>query len=205
MFSSIINMIYHDIFSKILQESGAKRLSGSLSESDSPPVSFSDIFNSVSGNSGQPLNFVTNNPVNAAKTSAPASGNASGNIDILINRAAQKYNLNPNLIRSVIKAESSFRSDAVSHAGAMGLMQLMPGTAKSLGVTDPFDPAQNIDGGSKYLRQMMDMFGDVKLALAAYNAGPGNVQKYNGIPPFQETQNYVPKVLSEMNRLDLKA
>lgn len=113
-----------------------------------------------------------------------------------IKNAAGKYNLPEKLIESVIQAESNFQVDAVSPAGAQGLMQLMPGTAKELGVDDPFDVRQNIDGGAGYLRQMMDRFGgDVKLALAAYNAGLGNVEKYNGNVPFRETQAYIERVL----------
>ena len=94
------------------------------------------------------------------------------------------------------KAESNFRASATSRCGAMGVMQLMPGTAKSLGVTDAYDARQNIMAGSKYLAKLLDKYdGDTKLALAAYNAGSGNVAKYGGIPPFKETQNYVKRVL----------
>ncbi|WP_413077647.1 lytic transglycosylase domain-containing protein [Solibacillus isronensis] len=117
-----------------------------------------------------------------------------------ITAAAKKYNLPEKLITSVIKQESNFNASATSAAGASGLMQLMPATARYLGVSDRFDPAQNIMGGAKYLRQMLDQFdNNVETALAAYNAGPGNVKKYGGIPPFQETQNYVKKIMNFMN------
>lgn len=107
---------------------------------------------------------------------------------------AKKYNLDPRLVRGVIEVESAFKPYAVSHAGAGGLMQLMPGTAYHLGCRDRFDPEQNIEAGAKYLRQMMDRFGNWDLAIAAYNAGPGNVERAGGIPPFRETQRYVVKV-----------
>ena len=112
-------------------------------------------------------------------------------------KAAQKYDLPVNLIKSVIRAESNFQVKAVSRAGAQGLMQLMPATARELGVKNPFNIEQNIDGGSRYLRKMLDSFGgDLKLALAAYNAGPEAVIKYGGkIPPYRETQQYVRRVL----------
>lgn len=114
-----------------------------------------------------------------------------------IRTAAAKYHLPAGLIRGMIQAESDFNVRAVSPAGAQGLMQLMPDTARELGVTDPFDINQNIDGGSRYLRKMLDRFrGDLKLALAAYNAGPGAVESYGGrVPPFAETRAYVRKVL----------
>lgn len=110
--------------------------------------------------------------------------------------ASDTYQVPVNLLKAVAKAESDFTPDAVSHCGAQGIMQLMPATARSLGVANAFDPAQNIMGGAKFLRQLLDRFdGNVTLALAGYNAGPGAVQKYGGVPPYKETQNYVTKVL----------
>ena len=113
-----------------------------------------------------------------------------------VQKAAEKYNLPPELIKAVIRAESNFEVRAVSPAGAQGLMQLMPATAKELGVINPFDIEQNIDGGARYLRIMLDQFGgSVRKALAAYNAGPGTVSKYGGRVPYPETRQYVQRVL----------
>lgn len=120
-------------------------------------------------------------------------------MDDIFRSASKKYNVPENLLKAVAKAESGFDPKAVSRCGAQGVMQLMPQTAKALGVTDSFDAEQNIMGGAKYLSQMLDKYdGDTKLALAAYNAGSGNVAKYGGIPPFKETQNYVVKVTKYM-------
>jgi soluble lytic murein transglycosylase-like protein len=133
--------------------------------------------------------------------SDPEAGNGTGanteqQISEGIEKAAKKYHLSEKLIKSVIRTESNFKPDAVSPAGAQGLMQLMPSTARELGVNDPFDIQQNIDGGAAYLRRMLDRFGqNLRLALAAYNAGPGTVEKYNGAVPFRETREYVDRVL----------
>jgi hypothetical protein len=117
--------------------------------------------------------------------------------DSIIQKASSTYGIDDDLIRAVIQQESGGRNGLTSSAGAQGLMQLMPATARSLGVTDPNDPVQNIMAGSKYLAQQIKAFGgDVRLGLAAYNAGAGNVKKYGGIPPFKETRNYVNKIMS---------
>lgn len=119
-------------------------------------------------------------------------------MDSIFEEASALYQIPSKLLRAVAKAESGFNSKAVSKAGAMGVMQLMPGTARSLGVSDPYNARQNILGGAKYLKQNLDRFGgDVSLALAAYNAGPGSVTKYGGIPPYKETQNYVKKIMAD--------
>ncbi|MNS67149.1 Soluble lytic murein transglycosylase precursor [compost metagenome] len=117
-------------------------------------------------------------------------------LEAMIGRVAAKHGVPDWLVRNVVKAESGGNPIARSPVGAMGLMQLMPGTAAELGVSDPFNPAENLDGGTRYLRQMLDRFGgDVAKAVAAYNAGPGAVEKHGGIPPYAETQAYVKRVL----------
>jgi soluble lytic murein transglycosylase-like protein len=118
-------------------------------------------------------------------------------IDALVGQNAQAQAVDPALVKAIIANESGFNANATSSVGAQGLMQLMPGTASALGVTDAYDPAQNVAGGTKYIRQLLDRFnGDVRLAVAAYNAGPGAVEKYAGVPPYTETQNYVQNVLA---------
>lgn len=116
--------------------------------------------------------------------------------DDTLQAAAERYGLDPALLKAIAHAESGFSPLAVSHAGAKGIMQLMDATARHLGVEDSFDPAQNIDGGARFLRQLLDRYnGDELLAVAAYNAGPGAIDRWGGLPPYSETRAYVPRVM----------
>ncbi|KUJ95818.1 MAG: hypothetical protein PWR24_1405 [Desulfonauticus sp.] len=117
-------------------------------------------------------------------------------VDKLIEVYSKNYGVDADLIRAVVKVESNYEPEAVSAKGAQGLMQITPITQKELNLDVPFDPASNLEAGIRYLRSLLDQFQDVRLALAAYNAGPGNVKRYGGIPPFKETINYVRKVLA---------
>jgi soluble lytic murein transglycosylase-like protein len=116
-------------------------------------------------------------------------------IDEIVSEIAEKFNIESSLVKAIIVAESNCNPNAVSRKGAQGLMQLMPSTAKDMNVTKPFDPHDNILGGVKYIKGLLASYGNLKLALAAYNAGPGTVEKYAGIPPYRETINYVDKVM----------
>ncbi|WP_036041371.1 lytic transglycosylase domain-containing protein [Leptospira alstonii] len=121
-------------------------------------------------------------------------GDRNGSLTEIIRKESEKNHLDPALVQSVIKAESGFKADAVSPKGAIGLMQLMPSTANLLGVDDPSDPAENVAGGTKFLSDLLHKYKNLDHALAAYNAGPGAVDRYGGIPPYKETQKYVEKV-----------
>jgi soluble lytic murein transglycosylase-like protein len=135
--------------------------------------------------------------VGAQPTAAPAGAGTEGSqYDALIEQAAARNGVDPAILHGLIQQESAFNPNSTSSAGAAGLTQLMPGTASSLGVANPLNPAESIEGGARYLSQMMGKFsGNTTDALAAYNAGPGAVQKYGGVPPYAETQSYVSKVL----------
>jgi len=122
----------------------------------------------------------------------------------LVSAASARYHLDPDLVNSVIHAESGFKANAVSRKGAQGLMQLMPETASDLGVADAFDPAANVEGGTRYLRELLEHYNfDLLKALAAYNAGPQRVEQYRGVPPYYETQTYVARVVRDFNRKKL--
>jgi len=138
----------------------------------------------------------------AASTETPGSNIAK--IADVVNTASDHSQLDPDLIASVIHAESGFNPNAVSRKGAQGLMQLMPQTASKLGVTNPFDPAANVEGGAKYLRELLERYDfDLIKALAAYNAGPQRVEQYHGVPPYYETQAYVARIVRDFNRKKL--
>jgi soluble lytic murein transglycosylase-like protein len=164
-------------------------------QASTPALASGSQASSPALSSGSPtIPFAT--PTTTATTAPAGAGSASAGYDSLIEQAAARNGVDPAVLHGLIQQESGFDPHATSSAGALGLTQLMPGTAASLGVTEPLDPAQSIEGGAHYLGEMLrDFGGDTEKALAAYNAGPGAVQRYDGVPPYAETQQYVSKVL----------
>ena len=148
------------------------------------------------------LSFGDSPTLEQAAANGPAPSKSS--LAVLISEIAGRYQLDPDFVASVVKAESGFHPGAISPKGAQGLMQLMPGTAAQLGVKNVFDPAANVDGGTKYLRTLLDKYkGDAAKALAAYNAGPQRVEQYGGVPPYRETLAYITRIINDFNRKKL--
>lgn len=166
----------------------------------SGPVSFSPLsslpsLNQVVTNYAQQGKIQQDYSVPSSVTNSQQRANLH-EIDSVVREASERYGVDEKLIHAIIKMESNYNPNVVSRAGAVGLMQLMPVTAREVGVTDRYDIRQNVFGGTAYFSKMLQRHnGDVRLALASYNAGPGNVKKYGGIPPFKETQNYIKKVI----------
>lgn len=140
-------------------------------------------------------------PFARSPNSQPPKSVPPASLNDVVNTASQRYRLDPDLVNSVIKAESGFNAHAVSPKGAQGLMQLMPGTASQLGVPNAFDPEANVEGGAKYLRELLERYNfDLVKALAAYNAGPHRVEQFGGVPPYYETRAYVARVVRDFNK-----
>jgi hypothetical protein len=144
------------------------------------------------------------NAKDGAPTPVTAANSNAADLSDVVNEASGRYRLDPDLVNSVIKAESGFNVRAVSRKGAQGLMQLMPGTASQLGVPNAFDPAANVDGGARYLRELLERYNfDLVKALAAYNAGTKRVEQYGGVPPYYETRAYVRRIVLDFNKKKL--
>lgn len=175
-------------------------LAGTSESGSSSPLLFAALLKAALGGGGASFNGYNGVQVPGRKTEN------TGSLEQLIYSMSQKYGVKSSLIQQVVKAESGFNPNARSPVGAMGLMQLMPGTAASYGVQNAYDPTQNLDGGTHFLKDLLDRFhGNIPLSLAAYNAGPGAVEKYNGVPPYKETQAYVQKIMAGLNQNDWKA
>src|ERR1700747_2341122 len=178
------------------------RIEPDLTLAPPPEQNSAEAVSILSGSSPAPAS-ASSTPAPAAvpaQTSAPAN---SGRVDVaeVVGAASDRYRLDPDLLNSVIKAESGFKVHAVSPKGAQGLMQLMPGTASQLGVPNAFDPQANVEGGTRYLRELLERYNfDLVKALAAYNAGPQRVEQFGGVPPYYETRAYVARIVRDFNK-----
>ncbi len=181
------------------QEASQAQTTAQAQATETSGTSFSDVLGQAAESYTQPnasAGYTASYTDTAVSTGATGAA-APADLSSIFEEAANTFGVSVNLLQSIAKAESNFNANAVSSAGAVGIMQLMPATAAALGVTDSRDAYQNIMGGAKYISQLLQKYsGNISLALAAYNAGSANVDKYGGVPPFSETQNYVKKVLS---------
>ncbi len=171
-----------------------------ISSADTSSTSYGISGSASTGNTASSTGTTASSATGGSYKTEASGLSCSAELDAIFNEAADKYGVDVKFLKAIAKCESDFSATCTSSSGAMGIMQLMPATAASLGVTNAYDPYQNIMGGAKYISEKLAQYnGDKSLALAAYNAGSGNVAKYGGIPPFKETQNYVTKVLAYYN------
>ncbi len=200
---TVLNYMDHTLVSRINEQAAKRAEAAKQSNTDDFAAALADSTKALENSQNTSQTGTTGadtSGISAAQTTASSANSyTSGELDSIFEEAANSYGVSSIILKSIAKAESGFNPSAVSNAGAVGIMQLMPSTAAALGVSNSYDARENIMGGAKYISQLLSNYqGNISLALAAYNAGSANVDKYGGIPPFTETQNYVKKVLSYM-------